>query len=118
MTGAAEIELPLGFEALRPFSDWALLTESERMLKRADALQGDIVRFRDAMIERVESVVEHLNTFPLDAMPTPERNLMAMLLSLAEIAPAVEFYHQPNVIDGFDPRRFLPDEDFILRPNV
>jgi len=29
-----------------------------------------------------------------------------LTLSLAEIAPAVEWYDQPTVIDGFDRRRY------------
>ncbi len=118
MSDMADITLPGGFEELLPFADWALPRETDRMLKRADAQQAEIVRFRDAMMARLDAIVEHLDAFPLDDMPVAEAHLMAMLLSLAEVAPAIEFYRQPRVIDGFDPRRFLPVEDFVLRPKV
>ena len=116
MNTAIDAVLPARFAALEPFSEWALATETERMLHRADAKQADIEAFRDAMMASLDAVVAHLDAFPLGDMPEPERNLYGMLLSLAEVAPAVEFYRQPNVIDGFDPRRFLPVEDFVLRP--
>ena len=118
MNTASVSPLPDGFADLEPFLDWALPRETERMLKRADATQEDIVAFRDAMMERIEAAIGHLDAFPLNALPEREARLMAMVLALAEIAPAVEFYAQPNVIDGFDPRRFLPVEDFVLRPAV
>lgn len=118
MSDVTDITLPPGFEALMPFADWALPRETDRMLKRADARQPEIVRFRDAMMERLDMIVGHLNAFPLNDMPVAEGHLMSMLLSLAEVAPAIEFYRQPRVIDGFDPRRFLPVEDFVLRPKI
>jgi hypothetical protein len=33
---------------------------------------------------------------------------MNLALALAEVAPAIEFYKQPAVIDGYDPTRFVP----------
>ena len=42
--------------------------------------------------------------------------LMYLLLSLAEIAPAIEFYNQPAVIDGYESARFRADESFVMRP--
>jgi hypothetical protein len=52
----------------------------------------------------------------MDKMPETERHLMYLLLSLAEIAPAVESYHQPAVIYGYDPARFVAKEDFVMHP--
>ena len=34
-----------------------------------------------------------------------------LTLSLAEVAPAVEKFNQPTVIDGFDFKRFVPVHD-------
>jgi hypothetical protein len=45
-----------------------------------------------------------------------DENLLFLTLALAEIAPAVEFYRQAAVIEGFDALRFLPVENFCLRP--
>jgi hypothetical protein len=110
-------QLPAAFVALEPFVGWAIPTETGRMLRRADSSQAEIIAFRDGMMRDLDAIIAHLDEFQLGSMPEPEARLYAMLMSLAEIAPAVEFYQQPNVIDGFDPRRFLPVEDFILRPN-
>jgi|TARA_B110000967_G_C18804671_1_gene520342 hypothetical protein len=111
-----EKTLPEDFRTLEHFFEWALHSETERTLKRADACQEEILAFRDAMLGRLDDIVEHLDRFKGENIPEAEGNLYAMLLSVAEIATAVEFYQQPAVIDGFDPRRFLPVEDFILRP--
>tara|TARA_B100000795_G_C22557425_1_gene344931 strand:- start:200 stop:568 length:369 start_codon:yes stop_codon:yes gene_type:complete len=111
-----QLILPTQFAALGCFSGWALKSETERILRRAETEQDDIVAFCDAMLLRLDDIIQHLDSFEETEMPEEELNLYAMLLSLAEIAPAVEFYHQPAVIDGFDPKRFLPVEDFILRP--
>jgi hypothetical protein len=34
-----------------------------------------------------------------------------MTLSLAEVAPAVELFGQPSVVDGYDITRFTPQHD-------
>jgi hypothetical protein len=70
------------------------------------------------MLGRVDEIVTYLNGFPLDGMPSSAANLYHMLLSLAEVAPAIEFYGQPTVVDGFDSRRFAAEEDFVLRPRL
>jgi hypothetical protein len=44
-------------------------------------------------------------------MPEDTRRLFYLALSLAEVATAVELYKQPDVIDGFDPARFVPDHE-------
>ena len=43
---------------------------------------------------------------PFDEMPEDARNLFYLTLSLAEVAPAVELFRQPTVIDGYDVKRF------------
>jgi hypothetical protein len=52
--------------------------------------------------------MSHLNRFAMDDLPPGERRLLDLTLSLAEVAPAIEFYKQPAVIDGYDSRRFVP----------
>ncbi|WP_233857521.1 hypothetical protein [Paraburkholderia sp. HD33-4] len=111
--------LPAGFESLAPFVEtWALDTETARNAQRHAVGMEAILAFRDAILPRVDEVVAYLNGFPLatlgehpDAM-----TLMYLLLSLAEIAPAIEFYNQPAVIDGYESARFRADESFVMRP--
>ena len=116
MTHSIDHALPRQFTSLSPYLGWALPTETERMLKRVDSTQEEIEEFRDAMMAVLDDVVNYLNGCWPDRMSLSDSLLYNLLLSLAEIAPAIEFYRQPNVIDGFDPRRFLPVESFVLRP--
>ena len=111
-------ELPAAFADLAPHAPWCLATETERNRRRNASRMDELLAFRDAILPRVDAIVAHLNGFPLAGMPPAEANLMHMLLSLAEIAPAVESYHQPGVPDGYDPARFVADEQFVLRPPI
>ena len=68
------------------------------------------------MLPRLDAIAAHLDGFPLDALPKPEADLFAMMLSLAEVAPAIEAYGQPAVVDGYDSARFPANETHRLRP--
>ena len=67
--------------------------------------------------EQLTQVVDALDSALSDAF-----NTCADPVQLAKHAayfdPAVEFYQQPAVIDGYDPRRFIANESFALRPSV
>lgn len=108
--------LPAEFSRLQRFAQWSLASETERNVKRHASTMDGIVAFKDAMLPEIDAIVAYLNGFAQGAMPPEALALMYMLLSLAEVAPAVEFYRQPAVIDGFDPRRFVAQEGFVLRP--
>lgn len=109
--------LPEPFVALQPFVPiWALSTETERNVRRHQMPMAEIVAFSDAMLAQVDEIVSYLNGFDVNALPPEATALMQLLLSLAEVAPAIEFYRQPAVVDGYDPRRFVADETFVLRP--
>ena len=109
--------LPEEFAELQPFVErWALVTETERNTQRHTVGMDAILVFKDAMLPRVDAVVQWLDQFALNALPDAAKPLMYLLLSFAEIAPAVEFYKQPADIDGYDPRRFVADETFTMHP--
>ena len=100
--------LPVQFSDLEPFArEWALATTTERNRKRLSSSMDEIKAFYDAMLTRIDAVLTYLNQFPLDDMPQDARRLFDLALSLAEVAPAVECYGQPSVIDGFEAARFL-----------
>ncbi|HSV84536.1 MAG TPA: hypothetical protein VLK85_35485 [Ramlibacter sp.] len=111
-------QLPAAFADLAAHAAWCLPTETERNRRRNASTLAELLAFRDAILPRVDAIVRHLNGFPLAGMPPAQANLMHMLLSLAEIAPAVECYHQPGVPDGYDPARFVADEQFVMRPPI
>jgi hypothetical protein len=56
---------------------------------------------------RAHAIIAYLDRFPMDEMPAREMRLMNLLLSLAEVANAVEIFRQPAVIDGYDSRRTI-----------
>jgi hypothetical protein len=109
--------LPEGFEALEPVMQWSLRTETQRIKHRQASSFAAIAAFRDAVLPELPRIFEHLNARDLGTLSACDENLLFLTLALAEIAPAVEFYRQAAVIEGFDALRFLPVENFCLRPN-
>ena len=103
--------LPAEFADLEPYLDWALATECERTAKRLASSMDDIQAFYDALSPRLEAIAASLNGFPLDALPPEAERLFHLSLSLMEVANAVEMFHAPGVVNGFDVARFMPVED-------
>ena len=101
-------QLPKQFEDLEPFAGWALPDEVSRARRRASSPMAEIQAFYDALLPRMEAVLGYLNAHPLNELSPEAERLMNMVLSLAEIGPAVEFFGEPSVIDGFPTERFLP----------
>lgn len=105
-----EITLPPEFKSLERFAvDWSLSTERQRNERRisASGIQ-ELQEFYDAMMPRMEEILNYLNKYSLDSMPEDSKRLFYMTLSLAEVAPAIELFKQPTVVDGFDSRRLVP----------
>ena len=100
--------LPPSFADLEPFVDWALPTERERNRQRLSSSMDELRAFHRAMLPRMPAIIEHLNDYDLEAMPADVQSLHYMTLSLAEIAPAVDWFHQPGVTGGYDTERFTP----------
>lgn len=103
--------LPEQFQELESFLGWALNTERERSFKRHNTPMSDINAFYDAMIAHLEDILDFLNSFAEDNAPAQAKLLSLLTLSLAEIAPAVENFHQQDVVDGYDYSRFIPVHD-------
>ncbi|RDK10323.1 hypothetical protein [Cupriavidus lacunae] len=108
--------LPERFAHLNAIAHWSLPTETARNIQRHRASMEEIRAFAQTMLSELDAITAYLDTFEPGAMPAEAQALMNLLLSLAEVAPAVEFYRQQAVIDGFDPRRFVADEAFKLAP--
>jgi hypothetical protein len=118
MSAEQTITFPAQFRHLERFADWSLATETERNRKRHASTMAEIRAFRDAIMAGIDSLITYLNRVDLADLPPSDLPLLYLLLSLAEIAPAVEFYDQQAVVDGYDTTRFPADEDFVLRPSV
>ena len=99
---------PKPFEDLAPFVDWALKTERARTEKKVGASMDEIHVFYDAVLPRLDAMIEHLEGFSDGDMPAPEHRLYLMALSLVEVASLVEHYKQREVIEACDPLRYEP----------
>ena len=94
--------LPKGFEALAPFvADWALENASARMAKRQSSSMAEIRRFYDAIVPLGVEALDYLRGHKLGELPPEAENLLKLMLALAEIGPAVEWFDKPAVYDGF-----------------
>jgi hypothetical protein len=97
--------LPVEFSGLEALIEWSLPTERQRNAKRLSSSMNEIKRFYDTILPQAEAILAYLDRFPLDEMPDQDRHLLYLVLSLAEVANAVELFKNPAVIDGFDPTR-------------
>jgi len=107
--------LPSDFADLEPFvAHWALDDAVARMAKRQTSGMDEIRGFYGAMLPLGEAALTYLREFELGALPPEAERLLKLMLSLAEVAPAVEWYDNPRVYDGFPIeriryRRLIPD---------
>lgn len=62
--------------------------------------------FYDAMVPRIPAALSHLNTLPLENLPQPEKRLLLLTLSLAEVSTAIEMFGEPEEKGVFDMFRF------------
>ena len=106
----AERLLPEQFREFERFVEkWVLPKGTQRMERRLSSRMEDIQEFYDAMTGRKDEMIRFLDQHPLDeeSMPSDHRRLLHLLLALATVAPAVEFFGQPDVVDGFPAERIL-----------
>lgn len=91
--------LPAGFENLGAFAAvWGKLdTQEQRYLQRQHSTMAELKTFYDATAPRLNEIFDHLDTFPMDALPAPEALLYRTALGLTEAAMAVEVFGQPCV---------------------
>src|SRR3546814_1548278 len=57
---------------------------------------AEITRFYDVLLSRSEAILDHVETFPLDAMPAPTLRLFRLPLALAHAAMSVELHKHPR----------------------
>ena len=102
------MNLPHEFAELLPFVDkWALPTEAERQGTRLASNMQDIGAFYAAMQARIDDILTLLKDHDPASLPDELKPLFHLTLSYCEVAPAVELFKQPAVVDGFEPRRLV-----------
>ena len=102
-----DLPVPDAFPELAPFVDWALEPERARTEKRAVAAMEDICAFYDAMMLRIDEVLDYLEGYFGSDMPPQARRLYLMSLSLVEVTTTVEFYKRQASIHACNPLRFV-----------
>jgi hypothetical protein len=99
--------LPKGFKTLEPLvADWVLPDSRARLEKRLTTPPAVIRAFYDAMLDKAPRALSYLAERQLGELNEAEERLLKLLLSLAEMGPAVEWYGTGEYPDGFDARRF------------
>ena len=106
MSAASPAILPPGFGDVEAFvGTWALPDAAARLAKRQESTIAELRRFYDTMLPLGESALAWLRDYPLGTLPPEGERLLKLMLSLAEVAPAVEWYNDPRVYDGFPVER-------------
>ena len=99
--------LPAEFASLEHFvDDWVLSDSRARSTKRFGSDYGEVREFYDQMLAVAPAVLEYLSARQLGDMDEPDERLLKLMLSLAEIGPAIEWYEEVRVKDAFPPHRF------------
>ncbi|MGD9536594.1 MAG: hypothetical protein AB7P52_08150 [Alphaproteobacteria bacterium] len=95
--------LPAPFRDLEPFIGWSLERERQRTEKRESSSMEEVRAFYDAVFPRMDAIVAHLDAYPFDALPEPERRLFLLTLSVVEVSNLVERYKRREVIRAVSP---------------
>jgi hypothetical protein len=103
------IALPAEFSELQPFAErWARATEYERAAERRGSTPAQLQSFYDAAIKHLPLILERIDRHPLNGIQGDDVHLFHMAMSLAEVAPHVEFYDcDPKVPFAFREDRML-----------
>lgn len=98
--------LPDGFAALECWvGTWVLPDAQARMAQRQASTIEELKSFYAAMLPMGEAALAWLREYDLGALPPEGERLLKLMLALAEVAPAVEWYNDPRVYDGFPVER-------------
>ena len=99
--------LPDGFSVLEPYCEkWCLPDSGARNQARITASMAELRDFYQVMLPLAGRALDHLTGFQLGDLEAREADLLRLLLSLAEVGPAVEWFGQPRVIDGYPEDKF------------
>lgn len=103
-----EMIVPEGFEALKPFAKWNLATADERTTTRRTATADELKSFYDGVLPHIEKILDECDRFALGTLPESHRGIFNLALTMAEIAPHVEFYRgEVGVPYAFEEARFI-----------
>jgi hypothetical protein len=99
-TAAATPGLPAAFADLAPFAGWALPGEHARYRKRLASTMDEMQAFYDAMLPRLQAVLDHLEARSMDELTEEDRHLVWLACAFVNVSFPVECWRQPNVPDA------------------
>lgn len=99
-------QLPIKFEELEPFCDWALKERGARYRKRIHSPMDRIRAFYDAVRPRMEEIIDYLNARPLDGLSEEESRLLWLALAWMDASRSIEVLGTPDVRYGLPAERF------------
>jgi len=101
--------LPPQFSDLEPFAEkWSLATQNQREACRRASMPAEIRGLYDALLPRMDAILDYLNQFTLEDTPPEAQRLLYLTFSLAEVTPYVECYESnPWVPDSFADTRMV-----------
>lgn len=88
-------------ELSRFVSEWGLANSSERVARRANSSMAQIDSFHEAMLPRLEEVIDYLNTFAIGDIPDEDMPLAYAALAMCEIDNPVR-WKEVNLSSGYD----------------
>lgn len=90
------------FSELSPFlAEWGLPHSAERVARRAGGSMKEIRSFHEAMLPRLEEVINYLNNFAVADIPTDDMALAYATLAMCEIDNPVR-WGEVNLSSGYD----------------
>lgn len=99
-----EKSLPAQFLDLVPYTaQWALGSQQDRHVALMGCSIEGLRPFYQALLGRMDEIVEYLNQFPLDAMPEEARNLFDLAMTWAETAHPIDLRWKTTDIDDSFP---------------
>ena len=108
MTDQAQMILPEGFEPLAKFAKWNLATANDRYVARREASAAELKDFYEGVLPHIEAILDKCDKFMLGELPESYQGIYNIALSMAEIAPHIEFYKgEVGVPYAFEESRFV-----------
>lgn len=101
------------FGDLQPYIEaWGQPTLEQRIRRRAGSSFEELQAFYTAVIPRLDEIIEFLNQFPADAIPSAHKPLAYMALSVVQVDSAVNKFKAPLLDRAVDPRTFTIKTSF------
>lgn len=105
--------------AIEPFlPEWGLPDGAQRVAKRASSSMEEISAFYDAMLPFMEEILNYLNQFPPDALPSGAQPIAWAALAMCEVDNPVR-WKEAELSSGFNVRNMTEKRSFYdSRPSI